>query len=363
MTQAARKTPASEAPPANEPQGARVRLAAEGLTALDAKDYATAEERFGRAEELFDAPTIVLGLARAQVGLGKFVEAQENYRKLIHQTLPANAPDAFRSAQKSATTEVQGLEAKIAWVSITIQGADKVEVTLDGAPLPAAALGVKRAVNPGAHLIKASGAGYRDTERRLQLGPGQSQELKLTMLPGSGSGRGPAPAGAQTGGAPTSGASSTGPAASGTSSTGAPASGTSSTGAPASGTLGNGGADADDPGAPVRVTGAVLLGVGGAGLVLGVVTGILAMNNHSELVDSCPNEVCPEIEQATIDNYNVTQNLSTVGFIAGGVLAVTGLVLVLAAPSASSDDASGAKATGALSLRIGPTGLGASLRF
>jgi len=304
------------------------RLAAEGLKALDAKDYANAEERFQRADQLYDAPTIVLGLARAQVGLGKFVEAQENYRKLIHENLPANAPDAFRKAQSSAQEEVQGLDAKIAWVSIEIQGTDKAAVTLDGATLPSAALGVKRAVNPGEHTVKASGAGFRDVQRQLRVAAGQSEELKLIMERSAE----PASAGRA---APTPGPS-------------APSS-TAQT--------------PNDAGAPMRIAGGVLLGLGGAGLIVGAVSGIFAMNQHSELVDACTGGICPAAEQDTIDGYGVSNNLSTVGFIAGGALAVTGLILVLVAPSDSTEPGASAPATGGVAVRISPTGIGVSAQF
>jgi hypothetical protein len=45
-------------------------FAQEGQDALDRKDFTTAADRFGRAGELLHAPTLTLGLARAQVGLG-----------------------------------------------------------------------------------------------------------------------------------------------------------------------------------------------------------------------------------------------------------------------------------------------------
>jgi hypothetical protein len=52
-------------------------LAAEGRRALRAGDFTTAADRFARADGLVHAPTLPLGLARAQVGLGKLVAAQD----------------------------------------------------------------------------------------------------------------------------------------------------------------------------------------------------------------------------------------------------------------------------------------------
>ena len=60
-------------------------LVIEGFAALEHKDYVTAADRFSRADTVVHAPTVSLGLARAQVGLGKFVSAQENYNRVIHE--------------------------------------------------------------------------------------------------------------------------------------------------------------------------------------------------------------------------------------------------------------------------------------
>src|SRR5262245_53994993 len=50
-------------------------LGQEGQDALDKKDFAAAEDRFKRADALFHAPTLLLGLARAYAGQGKFLAA------------------------------------------------------------------------------------------------------------------------------------------------------------------------------------------------------------------------------------------------------------------------------------------------
>jgi len=60
----------------NEADRATARaLALEAHKALQNKDYATAAERFGRADALVHAPTLVVDWARALQGLGRFVEA------------------------------------------------------------------------------------------------------------------------------------------------------------------------------------------------------------------------------------------------------------------------------------------------
>src|SRR5258706_3157916 len=70
-------------------------LAQEGQQALEAKNYAIAIDRFGRADSLVHAPTLLLGLARSQVGLGKLVEAQESYNRIIREGVAATSPHSW----------------------------------------------------------------------------------------------------------------------------------------------------------------------------------------------------------------------------------------------------------------------------
>src|SRR5690242_16306817 len=67
-------------------------LGQEGQAALDAKDYRTAEDRFRRADSLYHAPTLALGLARSLAANGKFVAAQETYNRIVREGVAPGAP-------------------------------------------------------------------------------------------------------------------------------------------------------------------------------------------------------------------------------------------------------------------------------
>jgi hypothetical protein len=85
----------------------------------------------------------------------------------------------------------------------------------------------------------------------------------------------------------------------------------------------------------LKIAGIVTLGVGGAGLVLGAITGGLALGDHSDIASSCPDpKNCPASVQGKIDSYHTMGTISTIGFVAGGVLAVAGIVMWVLAPSA-----------------------------
>jgi hypothetical protein len=286
-------------------------LAEEGHAALDAKDYATAADRFKRAEKLYHAPTLLLGLARAYVGLGKFVEAKESYNLVIREKLGPDASDAFKQAVEDAQREIVGLDAKIGWVTIRVEGPEEPKVLIDDAEVSAASLGVKRAVNPGPHVVKASANGYDPGETNFNVEAGSSQDVTLKLVAN--------PDAVVDGGA-------------------------------------------EDGGATLRLVGFIAIGVGGAGLIVGAVTGGLAMGKHSKLEDNCPGGQCPPDQQDNLDSFHTLGTVSTVGFIAGGVLAAAGIVLVVVGSLGGSSEEEGADSA-LLTTEIGPGHINAKLRF
>jgi hypothetical protein len=131
-------------------------LGRDGEDALAAKDYKKAEDSFRRADRLVHAPTLLLGLARALVGEGKLLEAQEVYNAIVREGAPAGAPAAFTKAVVDAKAEVDAIGPKLGAVTIAVKTSDgaspdglaNLKVTIDDAPVGLASLGVKRPV-PG----------------------------------------------------------------------------------------------------------------------------------------------------------------------------------------------------------------------
>jgi hypothetical protein len=283
-------------------------LAVEAQKALEAKDYATAADKFKRAEDIFHAPTLVLGLARAYAGMGKYVEALESYNKVIREKLGDSASDAFKQAVEDAKQEVGEVEAKVAWVVLEVEGPTSPTITLDGETLSTATLGVRRAVNPGEHLFAATAPGFSPGEERFTMASGQEQTVRITLEPGEG--EIDPPRGGET--------------------------------------------TKDDT---LLVVGAVALGVGGAGLILGAITGGLAIGKHGELTDGCDDGLCPAALEDTLDDYRTLGTISTVGFIAGGVLAALGVTLIVVDVTSSPDGSD------TVSLELGPTSASATWRF
>lgn len=99
------------------------------------------------------------------------------------------------------------------------------------------------------------------------------------------------------------------------------------------GNAGRGGGSAAPPPPrehPLLVPGAIVTALGGAGLVLGAITGGLALADDGALADVCsPPSACPSSERERIDRMNTLGVVSTVGFVVGGVGVATGLVLLI----------------------------------
>jgi hypothetical protein len=304
-------------------------LGQEGQQAFEAKDYPTAEDRFRRADKMVHAPTLVLGLARALSGEGKYVEAQESYNRIIREGLPAGAPDAFKRALDDAKKEVDAVTAKVGAVTITVKAAGGIDipdpqVVLDEHPINSASLGVRRAIDPGPHVLRASAEGYKAGELRFTMTEGGSADEPLTL---------------------DKDANAAAVAA-------APASTAAPTSLATSPDLAPG-----QPSKARKIAPWIAFGVGGAGLVVGGITGILAMGKHSTLSDECKPNCNTSAAQSDLSSYHTMGAISDVGFILAGVGGAVGTILLITQPKA-------APTTGVRVVPVfGPGSLGATGSF
>ena len=86
----------------------------------------------------------------------------------------------------------------------------------------------------------------------------------------------------------------------------------------------------------------VAFGVGGAGLVLGVITGVASLSKVDDLEAACPVKACPPALQGDIDSANTLANVSNVGFALGAVGVVVGVVTLVLVGEGSSAEVSSA---------------------
>ena len=293
--------PATWAEPTAADRATARTLAQEGQHALESKNYTMAIDKFSRADALVHAPTLLLGLARAQVGSTKLVEAQENYNRIIREGVAPNSPKSWSKAVDDANKEVGAISPRIPWVTITVLGPSNPEVVIDSTPVPAASLGVKRAINPGSHKVKVSAEGYLPQEKSIVLTEGQSLNVNIELEQ--------AP---QTAPTPEKKVATTTTADTGVAPTGEWR----------------------------RTVAYVAFGVGGASVIVGGVAGGLAIAKHSQLSDACPvASECNAGQRANIDSYNRLGTIADVGFIVGGVGLAAGVVLLVTQPKDTSPTA------------------------
>jgi hypothetical protein len=79
------------------------------------------------------------------------------------------------------------------------------------------------------------------------------------------------------------------------------------------------------------------IGVGGAGVLVGAITGGLAISKHNSLAATCMAGVCVGQDSA-ISSYHLLGTVSDVGLVVGGAIAATGIVLLVTAPKAGAPD-------------------------
>lgn len=282
-------------------------LAQEGYEALRDKEYAKAADRFTRANGLVHAPTLLRDLARAQVGLGRLVDAHETYNLIIREGVADDAPPPWITALADAKAEIATIAPRLPWITITVTGPAHPRVTIDGAPIGETSLGVKRPADPGRHEIRALAAGFYTAKKTIDLKEGETVNVAFELED--------APPDAAPKNEEESGKVSV--------------------------------ATVKDPvwRKPVTI-GAFALG--GAGIVLGSVTGILAMSKHNKLAKDCPGATCYDPKQKPdYDSYYRLGMVSTIGFVAGGVGVGAGVVLLLVKPQTLVEQKDGQRKDGA----------------
>jgi hypothetical protein len=191
-------------------------------------------------------------------------------------------------------------------------GIFNVKVSMDGAPLVAKIDGRSVEVNPGPHTFVFENADGTKQQKDVLVAEGE-KEKRVTVSFGGGGGAAPA------GGA-------TAPAAS----PAAPAGGTAATASTES---------PPDTGphksSPLKLVGLVTAGLGVVGLGVGTVFGISAMGDKNDAHCTSSSVCMSNADAQKLKDAGSAASLSTIMFIAGGVLVAGGITLFAVAPSSS----------------------------
>jgi hypothetical protein len=156
--------------------------ATQGLAEEDAGRWASAIELFRRAESIIHAPPHLVHIARSEAKLGRLVSAQETYLKVTREELPPSSPRAFLDAQADAQKELAALEPRIGSLKVIVDGGSAA-VTLDGAPMADALIGIDRPIDPGRHVVRASGDKGASKPVTVVVAEGAHQVVHLALAP------------------------------------------------------------------------------------------------------------------------------------------------------------------------------------
>lgn len=287
----------------DEDRAAARQLAKDGEKAINEKRWADAIDMFTRAESLVHSPIHLLFLARASANAGKLVKARENYLKITKETIAPDKAKVLHDAKASAEKELAALETRIPQLKVVVEGGEGKDpvVTMDGAPLPAALVGVFRPTDPGAHKLLVK-AGSLTAEQSVELKEGASETITLTLKGEAGTKTDPKEGpktdpkeGPKTDGDPKPPVDTPPPSDGGT----------------------NG----------LRIGSFVAIGVGVVGLGVGTVF-LLKSNSKKKEADDlcCAAANKPKVEALDADAKSA-KSLSTVSFIVGGVALAAGVTM------------------------------------
>lgn len=273
------------------------KMSADGVAAYQAEDYKTAVEKLNKAWGILQTAPLGLWSGRALEKSGRLVEASERYLAAERAALDPGGDKATQEAARVEAREAyQAIQERVPMLTVEVDGAESSEValTIGGRSILTDFVGAPVAVDPGEVEVVAT---WGDQVKKLsiRIAEGEKKSVKLTFA-----------AGATSDGTAEPSVTSREPEADET----RPSSGASWQ----------------------RVAGWSGIGLGGAGLILGGVTGGIVMSKWSEFGCDQTTQVCNASDDQ-VATLNTLRTVSTIGFIAGGVLAAAGVTLLLTAPT------------------------------
>jgi hypothetical protein len=284
-------------------------LAAQGAEAFERRDYVAALDLFERAGALVEAPTIVLMQARTLVELRRWVEAADRYSFAMNLKSPDSANPTFQQAVQVAASESDALKPRIPLLKVKLHGTRPAEVWIDGRQLPRPLVGVDNPLDPGNHRIEVREPDRAAIVREVLLLEGAREELVISL-------RDDAPPLVP-----------------------APVQLSRAEVDPLQ-------ADAGPPTTNNDTLGWVALGAGAASTLVGVGTGIYALNKKSTLDDAC-DPGCPASLEDEIHSFRQFRTVSYASFGLGAAGLAVGSYLLLSGKPEEPSIAVGAGTRGA----------------
>ena len=283
-------------------------LMQEGRDLRDKGNLKEALRRFKAADDIMHVPTTGLELARVQVSLGLLVEALDTIATIRQTPAKPGDPEPFAEARAKAEELSASLNGRVPAITVVIRGASadaQPAVTIDGRALPASIVGLPRSVDPGHHVVSAR-VGAAEATQEVDVKEGEQKRVQLTLAEGAAAAPPPEAPPAASPATAASEAPESPPDAVAEISAGPPRSH-----------------------APNMLT-FVALGVAGAGLATGTVTGLIVLlSKKSTLQNECTNNVCGPSSYGDLDSANTMSTVSDIAFVVGGAGAAVAIASLL----------------------------------
>jgi tetratricopeptide (TPR) repeat protein len=279
-------------------------LFGQGRTLLKNGHYEAALKQFEAAAKVMRTFGVLLNIAECQEKLGRTASASATWREARAVAAAAHSADD----EALAAERQKALEPKVSRLTIVVPSdADlpALEMRLDGVIVPREAWGTAIAVDPGAHVLEARAPGR--TPRKIDVVARPEGDRSTTTIRALDTEAVPAspPAGPLT------------PIA-----------------IPAPGPT-----DASDAGSGQRVAGWILGSFGLAAAGSGIGIALYGQHEHNEAVATDYGGNLPKAQQME-STANTTKIIGYTVLGGGGAFLVSGVVLLLTAPSAPSSNAS-----------------------
>jgi hypothetical protein len=290
-------------------------------TALAAQGaWSEALAQFERSARLRPHTFTTYNIAYCERALGRYTRARKQFAKALADDRAQNATALPSGVAPQAAAYLAEIESRLVRLHVGLEPGD-VSVSVDGRPLeptdagegivlvagtrepgpgePAPASAFELWVDPGTHVFLVSKRGLPDSTVIRSFEPGARDDLKLTTRIAT-----PQP--------------------------------------PAEPSRADRPAMVSDANRGRLLPGYLALGVGAAGIAVGTLAGLVALQNKTNLDRACGNSraACPSSARSDLDSLKSWADISTVSF-AIGVTATVGSVVLLATSISSTPDHAG----------------------
>jgi hypothetical protein len=252
----------------------------EGLGLMDKGRYAEACPKLEASQKLDPGSGTQYQLAQCYEKTGRLASAWALYVEVAQAARSAGKQDRAGEVQRRADAIAPALPKVKIELTPETKALPGLEVSRDGVGIGAALVGSDLPVDPGSHTVRISAPGHVSFNASFEVSGTQSVSVSVPALEVGEDGR-----------------------------------------------------------SPLKTTGIVVGAAGVAGVGVGAVFAILAAGKWSDARKACPENmpgVCTLAGAQLGHDANTFANVANAGFIGGGVLAATGIVLFLVAPRASS---------------------------